>query len=42
MADIDINPFEEHESRTDEPMDEHNFLTPVGGGRSTWEPDQGE
>ena len=38
MADIDIDLFGEHESRTDdhtEPMDEH--LTPVGG--STWEPD---
>ena len=42
MADIDINPFGEHESRTDEPTDEHMSLTPVGGGRSTWEPDRGE
>ena len=42
MADIDIDPFREHESRTDEPVDEHISLTPVGGGRSTWEPDQGE
>ena len=39
MADIDINPFGEHESRTDEPMDEHISLTPVGGGRLTREPD---
>ena len=42
MADIDIDPFGEHdrtESRTDEPTDEHISLTPVGGGRSTWEPD---
>ena len=43
MADVDIDPFGEHESRTDN----HNEtgqkipLTPVGGG-STWEPDQGE
>ena len=39
MADIDIDPFGEHESRSDEPMDEHIYLTPVGGGISTWEPD---
>ena len=39
MADIDIDPFGERESRTDEPMDEHISLTPVGGGRLTWEPD---
>ena len=36
MADIDINPFGEHD-RTEEPTDEHIPLTPVGGG-STWEP----
>ena len=29
MADIDINPFGEHESRTEEPMDERIPLTPV-------------
>ena len=33
MADIDIDPFGEHESR---PEDEHIPLTTVGGG-STWE-----
>ena len=40
MADIDIDPFGEHESRTEEPTDEHiplDPVTPVGGG-STWEP----
>ena len=37
MADIDINPFGEHESRTDEPMDEHIPLTVVTPG--TWEPE---
>ena len=40
MADVDIDPFGEHESRTDEPTDEHiplDLVTPVGG-RSTWEP----
>ena len=43
MADIDIYPFGEHESRTDEPMDEHIPLDLVTPGRSsTWEPDQGE
>ena len=39
MADIDIDPFGEHESRTDEPTDEHIPLTPVTPGRSTWEPE---
>ena len=37
MADIDINPFGEHESRPEEPMGENIPLTPVGG--STWEPE---
>ena len=39
MADVDIDPFGEHdrtESRTDE-TGENIPLTPVGG--STWEPD---
>ena len=42
MADIDIDPFGEHdrtESRTKEPMGENIPLTPVGG-RSTWEPER--
>ena len=37
MADVDIDPFEDHdrtESRTNEPTDEHII------GESTWEPDQ--
>ena len=40
MADIDIDPFGEHESRPEEPTDEHIPLDPVTpvGGRSTWEP----
>ena len=41
MADIDIDPFGEHESRPEEPTDENiplDPVTPVGGGRSTWEP----
>ena len=39
MADIDIDPFGEHELRTEEPTDEHIPLDPVTPGRSTWEPD---
>ena len=42
MADIDIDPFGEHELRTEEPTDEHIPLDLVTPGRSTWEPDQGE
>ena len=42
MADIDIDPFGEHESRPEEPTDENIPLTPVTPGRSTWEPDRGE
>ena len=40
MADVDIDPFGEHESRTEEPTDEHIPLTPVTPGRSTWEPER--
>ena len=43
MADIDIDPFAEHESRPEEPTDEHIPLDLVTPGRSsTWEPDRGE
>ena len=44
MADIDIDPFGEHESRTDDNTEkgENIPFTPVGGGRSTWEPERGE
>ena len=42
MANVDINPFGEHESRPEEPTDEQIPLDPVTPGRSTWEPDQGE
>ena len=43
MADIDIDPFGEHESRTDEPTGEHIPLDPVTPGRSsTLEPERGE
>ena len=43
MADIDIDPFGEHESRTDDHTEtcENIPFTPVGG-ESTWEPDGGE
>ena len=37
MAEVDIDPFGEHESRTEEPTDKNIPLTPVGG-RSAWEP----
>ena len=50
MADIDINPFGEHERRPEEPTDENIPLDPVGGRwalqargyaatPSTWEPE---
>ena len=43
MADIDIDPFGEHELRTEEPTDEHIPLDLVTPRRSsTWEPDRGE
>ena len=43
MADVDINPFGEHESRPEEPTDEHIPLDPVTPERSsTWKPDRGE
>ena len=37
MADVDIDPFEEHESRPEEPTDEHIPLDPVTPVGSTWE-----
>ena len=41
MADVDIDPFGEHELRTEEPTDENILLTPVtSGGVSTWEPER--
>ena len=43
MANSDIDPFGDHESRTDEPTDQHIPFDPVTPGRSsTWEPDRGE
>ena len=43
MVDVDIDPFGEHESRTDDNTEtsENIPFTPVGGG-STWEPERGE
>ena len=40
MAHVDIDPFGEHEPRTDDHTEtgENIPFTPVGGG-STWEPD---
>ena len=41
MADIDIDPFGEHESRTEEPTDENIPLTLVTPGiSSAWEPER--
>ena len=42
MADIDIDPFGELESRPEEPMDEHILLDLVTPLRSTSVPDRGE
>ena len=44
MADVDIDLFGEHESRTDDNTEtgENIPFTPVGGGRSTWELERGE
>ena len=39
MADVDIDPFGEHESRPEETMGENIPLTSVGGG-SAWEPER--
>ena len=43
MADVDIDPFGEHDSRPDDNTEtgENIPFTPVGG-RSTWEPERGE
>ena len=43
MPDVDIDPFGEHESRTDDNTETGDNIpfTPVGGG-STWEPERGE
>ena len=37
MADVDIDPFEEHKLRPEEPTDEHIPLDLVTPGRTTWE-----
>ena len=44
MADVDIDPFGEHESRPDDNTEtgENIPFTPVEGGRSTWELERGE
>ena len=38
MADVDIDPFGEHELRPEEPTGEHIPLDPVTPGRSTCDP----
>ena len=42
IADVDIDPFGEHESRSEEPTNEHIPLDPVTPGRSSasWEPER--
>ena len=42
MADVDIDPFGQHESRPEEPTDENIPLDLVTPGGSTWEPERGE
>ena len=37
MADVDIDPFGEHESRPEEPTDEHIPLIPGRGGVQMWD-----
>ena len=39
MADVDIDPFGDNKSRTEEPMGEDIPLIPGEGG-STWEPER--
>ena len=38
MADVYIDPFGEHESRSEEPTDEHIHLSQVTSGGSSWKP----
>ena len=38
MADINVDPFGEHESRPEEPTDENIPLDPVTPGVQTWDP----
>ena len=42
MADVDIDPFEEHESRPEEPPDEHIPLIPGRGGVQIWDTRPGQ
>ena len=42
MADIDIDPFEGHEWRPEEPTDENIPLIPGRGGVQTWDPRPGQ
>ena len=42
MADINIDPSEEHKSRPEEPIDEHIPLIPGRGGVQTWAPRPGQ
>ena len=40
MADVDIDPFEERESRPEEPTDTGENVPLIPGGGSTWEPER--
>ena len=42
MADVDTNPFEEHELRPEEPTDENIPLIPGRGGVQMWDPRPGQ
>ena len=42
MAGIDTDPFEEHESRPEEPTDTGENIPLIPGGSSTWEPERSE
>ena len=42
MADVDIDPFGEHESRPEEPTDGNIPLIPGRGGVKTWDPRPGQ
>ena len=42
MADIDIDPFEEHKLTPEEPTDEHIPLIPGRGGVQTWDSRPGQ
>ena len=40
MVHVDTDPFGEHDSKPEEPTDEHIPLVPVTPEGSTWEPER--